>query len=263
VLRRLFVKKDRLPGGDAPKAKPARRHRDGEKMSAQGRKRLHREFWPLMMAGLLLAAPAVAADQTDKTKPTVVKPRPSQTVAHKSETHSPVVHPKVAQHADAAAKPAHRKVASTITLRATPRVLHSASIASAAPVRRVVQARGGSAAEGFDRSLLDDGSFWHESGNMATWQQTGMASWYGGPRWQGKRTTSGERYDQNKLTAAHATLPIGTKVRVMRTDGRGSVIVTINDRPGSRTRIIDLSRAAAKELGILGDGVAMVTLQPM
>jgi len=50
---------------------------------------------------------------------------------------------------------------------------------------------------------------------------------------------------------------------VMRTDGRGSVIVTINDRPGSRTRIIDLSREAAKELGILTAGVTMVTLQPL
>ena len=128
---------------------------------------------------------------------------------------------------------------------------------------RVAQAQGGAAAAGFDRSLLDDGTFWREQGSDVTWQQTGMASWYGGPRWQGKKTTSGERYDQNKLTAAHATLPIGTQVRVVRTDGRGSVVVTINDRPGTRTRIIDLSRAAAKELGILNAGVTMVTLQPL
>ena len=130
-------------------------------------------------------------------------------------------------------------------------------------IRRVAVATNDGAAHGFDHTLLDDGTFWREDGSKTTWQQTGMASWYGGAHWQGKRTTSGERFDQNQLTAAHATLPIGTKVRVMRTDGRGSVVVTINDRPGSRTRVIDLSRAAAKELGILTAGVAMVTLQPL
>jgi rare lipoprotein A len=112
-------------------------------------------------------------------------------------------------------------------------------------------------------NLIDDGTLWREQGSSATWQQTGMASWYGGARWQGQRTTSGSRYDQNALTAAHATLPLGTKVRVTTHNGTRSVIVTINDRPGTRTRIIDLSREAAKELGMLSSGVAMVTLQPM
>lgn len=114
-----------------------------------------------------------------------------------------------------------------------------------------------------DRNLIDDGTLWREHGSVATWQQTGMASWYGGARWQGQRTTSGSHYDQNALTAAHATLPLGTKVRVTSHSGARSVIVTINDRPGTRTRIIDLSRQAAKELGILDAGVAMVTLHPM
>jgi rare lipoprotein A len=114
-----------------------------------------------------------------------------------------------------------------------------------------------------DPSLIDDGTLWREHGSAATWQQTGVASWYGGRKWHGNRTTSGVRYDEHALTAAHATLPIGTRVLVVRQDGRGSVIVTINDRPGTRTRIIDLSQAAAKELGILNSGVAMVTLQPM
>ena len=114
-----------------------------------------------------------------------------------------------------------------------------------------------------DRNLIDDGTLWRERGGLATWQQTGMASWYGGSRWQGQRTSSGSRYDQHELTAAHATLPLGTKVRVTSHSGARSVIVTINDRPGTRTRIIDLSREAAKELGILDAGVAMVTLQPM
>ena len=92
------------------------------------------------------------------------------------------------------------------------------------------------------------------------WRQTGMASWYGGARWQGKMTASGVRYDQSKLTAAHATLPIGTKVRVQLEGSDRSVVVVINDRPGTRRRIIDLSRQAAAELGILQQGLAVVSL---
>ncbi len=93
--------------------------------------------------------------------------------------------------------------------------------------------------------------------------QTGIASWYGGQRWHGNRTSSGDVYDQDALTAAHASLPIGTRVRVTLVDSGRDVVVTINDRPGTRKRIIDLSRAAARELGILERGVAMVTLTPL
>ena len=92
------------------------------------------------------------------------------------------------------------------------------------------------------------------------WHQTGVASWYGGRRWQGNRTASGARYDEHLLTAAHATLPIGTRVRVTLEGSDRSVIVVINDRPGTRHRIIDLSRAAAENLGILHQGVAVVSL---
>ena len=92
------------------------------------------------------------------------------------------------------------------------------------------------------------------------WEQSGMASWYGGDRWQGKRTSSGARYDENALTAAHATLPIGSQVKVTIVGTNRTVVVTINDRPGTKARIIDLSRAAAKELGILTRGIARVTL---
>ena len=93
-----------------------------------------------------------------------------------------------------------------------------------------------------------------------SFQQAGIASWYGGTRWQGKLTASGVRYDENRLTAAHASLPIGSRVRVTVADSGRSVIVTINDRPGTRKRIIDLSRAAAIELGILNRGLAPVSL---
>ena len=104
------------------------------------------------------------------------------------------------------------------------------------------------------------GPVWTDASGV--WRQVGIASWYGGRRWQGKLTASGVRYDENKLTAAHASLPIGSVVRVTVADTGHSVIVTINDRPGTRKRIIDLSRAAAIELGILGRGIAQVTLSP-
>ncbi|MCC6717713.1 MAG: septal ring lytic transglycosylase RlpA family protein, partial [Acetobacteraceae bacterium] len=65
-----------------------------------------------------------------------------------------------------------------------------------------------------------------------------------------------------KLTAAHASLPLGSRVRVTVADTGRSVVVTINDRPGTRRRIIDLSRAAAAELGIVARGIARVALSP-
>ncbi len=95
---------------------------------------------------------------------------------------------------------------------------------------------------------------------VTEWNQTGLASWYGGPRWRGKRTSSGVRYDENALTAAHASLPLGTRVRVTLVGSGRHVVVTVNDRPGTRRRIIDLSREAARELGILDRGIAMVNL---
>jgi rare lipoprotein A (peptidoglycan hydrolase) len=104
----------------------------------------------------------------------------------------------------------------------------------------------------------NDAPIWSDA--SGTWQQTGIASWYGGRRWQGRRTFSGARFNEHALTAAHATLPMGTRVRVTVADTGRSVVVTINDRPGTRKRIIDLSRAAAARLGILHRGVATVTL---
>src|SRR5687767_1435960 len=76
----------------------------------------------------------------------------------------------------------------------------------------------------------------------------GIASYYGSAH-QGRKTASGERFDMNKLTAAHRTLPFGQKVRVTNLGNQRSVIVRINDRgPFVRGRIIDLSQAAAQEL---------------
>lgn len=90
--------------------------------------------------------------------------------------------------------------------------------------------------------------------------QRGHASWYG-PGFNGRRTASGERYDMHALTAAHRTLPFGTLVRVRSLVNGREVDVRITDRgPYSRGRIIDVSRAAAEELGMLGLGFKQVVL---
>ena len=89
----------------------------------------------------------------------------------------------------------------------------------------------------------------------------GTASWYG-PRFHGKKTASGEIYDQNKLTAAHKTLPLGSKARVTNLDNGSAVEVEINDRgPFIEGRIIDLSRAAARALGFVESGTAPVRVE--
>lgn len=88
----------------------------------------------------------------------------------------------------------------------------------------------------------------------------GKGSWYGG-RFHGRRTASGEKFDMHDLTAAHKTLPFGTRVRVRDLDTGKEVVVRINDRgPHVRGRIIDLSRAAALALGVLHAGEAAVAL---
>ncbi len=100
----------------------------------------------------------------------------------------------------------------------------------------------------------------HRGAMSPGWQQSGQASWYGG--WHnGRRTSSGSVFDDRKLTAAHASLPLGSRVRVTLQETGRSVVVTINDRqPDHGARIIDLSRGAAARIGIVDRGVAMVTL---
>jgi rare lipoprotein A len=90
--------------------------------------------------------------------------------------------------------------------------------------------------------------------------QFGMASWYG-KEFHGRVTTSGEKYDMHKLTAAHRRLPFDTLVRVTNIKNGKSVIVRINDRgPWKPGRVIDLSYAAAEKIGITKEGVARVRL---
>jgi rare lipoprotein A len=87
---------------------------------------------------------------------------------------------------------------------------------------------------------------------------TGIASYYGNE--SGSRTASGQRFNQHAMTAAHRTLPFGTKLRV--THGGRSVVVTINDRgPFIRGRVLDLSTGAARAIGLTGAGVGRVTAE--
>lgn len=86
---------------------------------------------------------------------------------------------------------------------------------------------------------------------------SGIASYY----WQGQQTASGARFNPSAMTAAHRSLPFGTKVRVTNKRNGRSVVVTINDRgPFIRGRVIDLSRGAAQVIGMTGAGLAPVSL---
>ncbi|MGH7324559.1 MAG: septal ring lytic transglycosylase RlpA family protein [Candidatus Rokuibacteriota bacterium] len=92
-------------------------------------------------------------------------------------------------------------------------------------------------------------------------EATGRASWYGVP-YHGRRTSSGEVYDMHQLTAAHRTLPLGTRVLVIHLENGRAVEVRINDRgPLKLERIIDLSYAAAQRLGAVEAGVVRVRLR--
>jgi len=95
------------------------------------------------------------------------------------------------------------------------------------------------------------------AGCLAVWPHTqeGIASWYG-PGYHGRHTASGEVFDQEALTAAHKKLPFGTVVRVKNLRNGRTVQVRINDRgPFKRRRIIDLSKAAARRLDMIEDGI--------
>ena len=89
---------------------------------------------------------------------------------------------------------------------------------------------------------------------------TGTASWYG-PGFHGRRTASGARFDQERLTAAHRLWAFGTRVRVTLLSTGRSVEVTINDRIPRKDRIIDVSKGAARALGLIGPGIGKVRLE--
>ena len=93
--------------------------------------------------------------------------------------------------------------------------------------------------------------------------ETGVASWYG-PGFHGKSTANGEVYNQSERTAAHRTLQMPSVLRVTNLDNGQSTIVRVNDRgPFARQRVLDVSRAAAEELGMIGNGTARVRIEQL
>ena len=91
--------------------------------------------------------------------------------------------------------------------------------------------------------------------------ESGMASYYGN-EFHGRKTANGERFDQGKLTAAHRTLPFGTRVKVTNKQNGRSVVVRVNDRgPFVKGRVIDLSSAAFRHIAYLGAGVVPVQIE--
>ena len=222
-----------------------------------------RRAFPGMLVSMLLAAPAFAAPTGTNTTAQHHTP----TARHVTEQRRPI-HRVVKAQSAPRSRPAkliravhvlshparrplhHAAVRHNIVHHVHPRPAEQSHITAVSPQPEAHLIRAMAIARPLPRADRPAG----------TWQQTGMASWYGGKRWVGHATSSGERYDENQLTAAHATLPLGSRVRVTILGTGRSVVVTINDRPGTRTRIIDLSRGAAAELGMLDRGIAKVTL---
>lgn len=90
--------------------------------------------------------------------------------------------------------------------------------------------------------------------------QRGTASWYG-PGFHGRKTASGERFNSNDMTAAHRSLPFGTRLRVVNESNGRSVVVRVNDRgPFAHRRIIDLAKGPAQSLGLTSTGTGYVSL---
>ncbi len=116
-------------------------------------------------------------------------------------------------------------------------------------------------ANGRGMTYVVDGKRYVVKQNSKNYVEQGTASWYG-KRFHRKRTSSGERYNMYKLTAAHKTLPLSTYVLVTNLKNGRQVVVKVNDRgPFISNRLIDLSYAAAKKLGMIGLGTAPVEVK--
>lgn len=115
-------------------------------------------------------------------------------------------------------------------------------------------------AEGRQNLVKDGVKVKTDSQGKSIVEQTGEASWYGRYH-HGRKTANGERFDQNELTAAHPTLPLGTEATVTNLDNGKSVRVIINDRgPYAKGRDLDLSKAAAQRIGVTEHGAAPVRI---
>ncbi len=105
------------------------------------------------------------------------------------------------------------------------------------------------------------GHTYHVLKTSKGYDEEGIASWYG-PKFQGRRTSSGETFDMNRMTAAHRTLPLPTYVEVTNLANGRKAIVRVNDRgPFKKGRLIDLSYVAAVKLGIVATGTAKVRVR--
>lgn len=99
------------------------------------------------------------------------------------------------------------------------------------------------------------------SNTVSKFSQTGIASWYG-RQFHGKKTASGDIFDQNALTAAHRSLPMNCYIKVTNKSNGKSVVVRVNDRgPFTGNRVVDLSYAAAKQIGIVNSGTGNVIIE--
>lgn len=134
----------------------------------------------------------------------------------------------------------------------------SVSEVAGAVIERTVEGSSAAAAAAAMEVAVSAAAF--AAGAATSRLETGVASWYG-DRFHGRKTASGEPFDMNALTAAHPKLPFGSWVRVRNLLNGRSVDVRINDRgPHIKRRIIDLSRGAARALGVGGQGTPQVEL---
>ncbi len=118
-----------------------------------------------------------------------------------------------------------------------------------------------SSAKHSGKSYVINGKRYYILASAEGFREKGHASWYGEP-FHGRKTANGETYDMNKLSAAHKTLPLNTWVEVKNMDNNKTLSIRVNDRgPFIDGRIIDLSRAAAEEIGMLRSGVANVSIR--
>ncbi|MDR1080650.1 MAG: septal ring lytic transglycosylase RlpA family protein [Deltaproteobacteria bacterium] len=110
------------------------------------------------------------------------------------------------------------------------------------------------------KSYVINGKRYYILASSDGYKEKGLASWYGEP-FHGRKTASGEVYDMNEISAAHKTLPLHTWVEVINTDTREKLLLRINDRgPFVDGRIIDLSKAAARKIGVYRPGTAKVVV---
>ncbi|MBI4800085.1 MAG: septal ring lytic transglycosylase RlpA family protein, partial [Desulfarculus sp.] len=113
------------------------------------------------------------------------------------------------------------------------------------------------------RPYTIQGKTYHPLPSAEGYRERGIASWYG-PNFHGKRTSNGEQYNMESLTAAHKTLPMDTWVEVTNQESGRQLVLRINDRgPFVDGRIIDLSKAAARDLVVLGRGTARVEVKAL